>query len=156
FVGRDLEKTRKEPQSNRDQPDDQDTGTAKAAARQHAAQLVLPAAEQIFQVRGLRTWRRGARSPRPFRARAPGAAALITPRHQLPSTLAGLEILTDNPSGCPGFPRPRPGYRARHRPFQRALAALSSLIAPAHFSSQVSLNALADRMTAALCEANRP
>src|SRR5262249_59036361 len=94
FVGRDLEKPRKEPQSNRDQPDDQDTGTAKAAARQHAAQLVLPAAEQIFQVRGLRTWRRGARSPRPFRARAPGAAALITPRHQLTSTLAGLKTLT--------------------------------------------------------------
>jgi len=48
------------------------------------------------------------------------------------------------------------GYRGRHRPFQRALAAHSSLVAPAHRPKQVSVNAGAVGRTAAAARAGRP
>jgi hypothetical protein len=52
FVGRDLENAGSEPQGDGNQRDDQNPGTAKPAARQHIAQFILSAPQQVFQVGG--------------------------------------------------------------------------------------------------------
>ena len=91
-----------------------DAAAAEIAARQHGAQLVLAAAQQFLEIGRRRARRRGTRAPRPLGTRTPGtAAALIAPRHHMPSA---WPILADSLEfSCLGQ-----GYRGRNRPFQRA------------------------------------
>src|SRR5258707_10289617 len=66
---------------------------------------------------------------------------------------------TENPDQEPFWPTGNftsGGYRGRHLPFQRALAAHSPLVAPAHRPKQVSVNAGAVGRTAAVARGGRP
>ena len=115
LVRLDLEEAREAPHQQRGDHDQQDAAAAEIAARQHAFQLVLAAAQQFLEVGRRRPGRLRSLAPRPLGAsRAPRAAALITPWHE---NLSGPA----NPSGsrrCPGR-----GYMGRVRGFQRRRAA---------------------------------
>jgi len=72
-------------------PHQREAFTAETAAGQHAAQAVLAAAQEFFEVgRGRTRWLRS-RAPRAFTpsAGSPGSAALIAPWHRLSPRCAG-------------------------------------------------------------------
>src|SRR5947209_5949260 len=79
----DAEEARKAPHHDRGKRDQQDTASAEIAAGQHAFELVLAAAQQLFQIRRRWAGRLRPRAPGALGAsRAPWSAALIAPWHR--------------------------------------------------------------------------
>src|SRR5262245_62616940 len=89
LFGLHAEEAGKAPDRQRAEQDHRDAHAAEMAARQELLHLVLAAAQQIFEVRRPRPDRLRTLAPWPFRTRAPGASALIFPRHSNLSS-AGL------------------------------------------------------------------
>src|SRR5215204_4191988 len=81
LFGLDAEESGQTPDRQRADQDQRDAHAAEMTARQDLLDLVLAAAQKVLKVR--RPWpdRLRSRAPRPFRTRAPGAPALILPRH---------------------------------------------------------------------------
>src|SRR4051812_18155656 len=90
-----------------------DAHAAEIAAGQYLLQLVLAAAQQVFQIRRPRSDRLRAGAPRSLGSRAPRASALILPRHRQISS-AGL-------GGSPGLANAAWPYRGPPRRLQRGL-----------------------------------
>ena len=114
FFGLDAEEAGQAPDRQRADQDQRDAHAAEMSAWQQLLQPVLAAAQKILKIRRPRPDRLRTRAPWPFRTRAPGAPALILPRHRT--------ILL----GRPAIFRPRPHmsarlYRGPLRPLQRKL-----------------------------------
>src|SRR5215208_7332757 len=110
LVRLDAEEAGKSPDQDRGEDDQPDPLAAEIAARHDAAQLVLAAAQQLFQIgrrRGRRLW---TRAPWAFSARTPGSTALIAPRHC--NLLAPAQSAGHYPYRC--------GYRGAVGQLQRA------------------------------------
>src|ERR1700759_2022385 len=115
LFGLDAIKTGHRPAQGGGDQDDKNAEPAEIPAGQPPLKPVLGAPQKVFKVGGPWSHRLRAGAPRSFRTRAPGASALILPRHQYsPPRAPG--------SGCPGA---RSGwlYRGRPRPLQRKLPA---------------------------------
>src|SRR5262245_59439597 len=119
FFGLYAEEAREAPDRQRADQDQRDAHAAEMAARQQLLHLVLAAAQQIFKVRRPRPDRLRTLAPRPFRTRAPGAPALIFPRHSNLSSagLPGLGARLANSARL---------YRGPQKPLQRAARPQSS------------------------------
>src|SRR5262249_53006867 len=82
LVRLDPEEPRKSPQCKNAKHEEGEAAAAQIAARQHAPQLVLTAAQYFFEIRRGRPRRLRPGTPRSFATRAPRpTAALIGPRH---------------------------------------------------------------------------
>ena len=80
---------------SRAEHDQREAAAAEIAARQHAAQLVLAAPQQLLEVGRRRAGRLRPRAPRALAAaRSPGPAALIAPWHEMLSSRAGVGRLS--------------------------------------------------------------
>src|SRR5258708_12469221 len=127
LFGLDAENSGQSPDRQGADQNQRDTQAAEIAARQQLLQPVLSAAQKVFEIG--RPWpdRLRSRAPRPFRTRAPGASALILPRHRqspsagpsprisgetpgLPILAASTRLYTSPPPPFPHHLLPRPRY----------------------------------------------
>src|SRR4029077_9032432 len=113
FFGLDAEEAGQAPDRQRADHDQRDPHAAEVTAGQQLLQPVLAAAQEVLKVRRPRPDRLRTGAPWSFRTRAPGAPALILPRHQRFSS-AGPG-LTSRPSMSARL------YRGRLRRLQRKL-----------------------------------
>src|SRR3984893_11806753 len=122
LFGLDAEKSGQSPDRQRADQNQRDAQAAEIAARQQLLQPVLSAAQKVFKVG--RSWpnRLRSRAPWPFRTRAPGASALILPRHRQ----SPLRALAGKPARLAMLATSARLYRGPHQPLQRKLPARSS------------------------------
>ena len=118
FVGLDAEEAGQAPQRDERQRDQRDAAAAEIA-RQQAAQLVLAAAQEFFEIGRLRPLR--CCGPEPHGPRDP------EPHGPPDWLLHGIKSLLD--AGCPAG-LVGGGYRGAPRPLQRAVMPRSAALLP--------------------------